>query len=452
MNFLEIKDKYKAGTMSDTIFDPALLSNYDEPKTLNHALSIPSTSNSYAQAIQFARDWFLSKFDKNIFKSIYIDGRYVLEDQRSLEKTKNIVRDKPALAIIPNINWDFDNDSVDNHQYGISLHRRRTELEDSFFKDKQNNSFMALELEVLQLSFTYKIKVETRAQQMELYKYIRMAHCVGNSTGEKVDLDFHVPYALIIQLAYDAGFDVETRSNPNYPKIVNITNFLSYLNTHSSLPFVYKYRGINGKNEFFLRLRDIYIHIRSIEISADDGDRDGHLMNNFGIELSVEIRFPSPKYYSYFYQKSHDNYIYGTLNNSPGIVTSIYTFKGVPIPAHNKYGWTKLLDTTYEDTSYKENKKLTIDFFELFKDSDLGDTIEYTLKQGISPSIFIDLYLVNAGKLIGGTIDWDSYKYTSYYPVTATCTYIAIYVDKEYINQYIVLNNNANKNRLQIKK
>ena len=70
-------------------------------KQLHRSLTVPSIVNTYGQAVQFAREWFLSKFAPDTFKSIYTEGRYVLEDQRSLSATEGIIKDKPALAIVP---------------------------------------------------------------------------------------------------------------------------------------------------------------------------------------------------------------------------------------------------------------------------------------------------------------------------------------------------------------
>jgi len=287
---------------------PLNTSNFTQSKrSLYRTLSVPSISNSYAQAIQFARDWFLSKFKPGTFKSIFIEGRYALEEQRmDGAGSKMIIRDKPALAIVPGINLDYTNENVDMYQYGVDMYSPQGILNRSFLKDRKNNVYMGIDMQVLQLPFTFRLRVETRSQQIDFYKFIQLAHRVGNTCGEDVDLDFHIPYPLMIQLAVDLGFDVDFGSdNKAYPKIKNLTEFLSYLNTHSALPFVYKYRGLNGKNEFFLRIQRAYVHIKVDSMSNDDGERKGHLMDNFGIELQTEIRFPAPKFYAYYSDNEH---------------------------------------------------------------------------------------------------------------------------------------------------
>ena len=433
---------------------PLNTSNFTQSKrSLYRTLSVPSISNSYAQAIQFARDWFLSKFKPETFKSIFIEGRYALEEQRmDGAGSKMIIRDKPALAIVPGINLDYTNENVDMYQYGVDMYSPQGILNRSFLKDRKNNVYMGIDMQVLQLPFTFRLRVETRSQQIDFYKFIQLAHRVGNTCGEDVDLDFHRPYPLMIQLAVDLGFDVDFGSdNKVYPKIKNLTEFLSYLNTHSALPFVYKYRGLNGKNEFFLRIQRAYVHIKVDSMSNDDGERKGHLMDNFGIELQTEIRFPAPKFYAYYSDNEHKiDTVYTAFRQPQGLATAFYTFKGVPLPKENSRGWDRMLETTYEDDreDWKDHN-LSIDFKELLMQGDLGLTIESTLRQGISPEIFIELKLINGGETLQGTMDWESLVYTCDHHPRSQGTYIGLYVDKEYINQYILLSRDGQTNRIQ---
>lgn len=432
-----------------TFFDPRKL-NKKHSKTLNRSICIPSIANSYAQCIEYAKHWFLSKFQPDTFKTVYVDGKYIYDEQRTLTKSQLLKREKPMLAISPSIDWNFNNDNVDMYQFGTDLYQQRGMFRSSFFKDPTHDAYLGIAMETLFVNFTYRMRVETRAQQMDLYKYIQLACRVGNTLGEDVDLDFHIPYELMIQMAMDLGFEVYG-DNPEYPKIKNVQKFLSYLNSHSQLPFLYKYRAINGKNEFFIRMHSMYVHVRPTDLSADDGEREGHLSNNFGIEMQVEIRFPSPKFYGYYSNNEPKlKTIYSAFRQPEGIVSAFYTFKGTPIPEVNKRGWNRYLETTWEEEDIdKLNKPLEIDFSDLLANDDIGDAIQDCIHQGISPSIFIDVILVNGGEIIVGDMDWNTMKFTSKYPVRALGTYIGIYLDMDYINSYIICERTANDNRIQ---
>ena len=61
-------------------------------KTLYRSICVPSVVQSYSLCIEFMKNWFLSKFDKDVFKSVYIDGKNIYDDFRSLSKIELLKR------------------------------------------------------------------------------------------------------------------------------------------------------------------------------------------------------------------------------------------------------------------------------------------------------------------------------------------------------------------------
>lgn len=417
---------------------------------LNKSICLPSTIQAYNLATQFVREWFLAKFAPHTFKTVYIDGKNVFDEFRRIPKTELIKRPKPSLAIIPSIDWNFNNENIELYQYGLNTYQARGLFQDSFFKDPENNVYLGLSMQTLMVNFAIRARVETRPQQLDMFKFIQLAHRVGSVYGEDVDLDFHVPYSLMVQMAEDLGFEVEHDENTKkYPKIKNIHGFLSYLNTHSSIPFLYKFRAENGKNEFFMRMQRMYVNITPTDLSADDGEKEGHMNNNFVIDMNAEIRFPAPQFYAYYSSTSHKiTTVYGAWNQATGVVSSVYCFKGVEVPHQNARGWNMWLSTTYEEDESKINEPLVIDFKELFE-GDLAEYLQQCMIQGMSPAIFCDIIMVNSGEKVVGRMNWDTLVFTSIHPVRASGTYIGVYLDMEYINNYIICTKDGDKNRLQ---
>lgn len=416
-------------------------------KTLYRSICVPSTTQSYSLCVEFMKRWFLSKFPQDTFKSIYVEGKNIYDDFRSLDKTALLKRQKPALTITPSISWDFNNENVDSYPYGMDLYVQTGRFKESFFSYPPNNSYMGIGMETILMPFNFRIKLETRAQQLDMYKFIKMACRVGFTCGEDVDLDFHLPYTLMIQIAKDNGFKTQSKKisedKDEYEEtICNVSAFLRWLNTYSSLPFLYKFRALNGKNEFFLKMRNMYVHIRPNNLSADDGEREGQLSNNFTIELSAEVRFPAPKMYAYYSDNAHKlQTVYGAWYQPNGPVTSCYTFKGATIPDLNKYKWPLFMSTTYEeDDEEKLYKPLVIDLAELLE-GDIGDCIADCLSKGISPAIFCELIFYNGGEYINGKMDWENLTFTSTNPVRALGTYIGVYVDNDFVADYLLKDN-----------
>ena len=420
-------------------------------KTLYRSICVPSSTQSYSLCIEFMKRWFLSKFPENTFKSIYVEGKNIYDDYRTLDKTALLKRDKPALTITPDLNWDFNNENIDTYPYGMDLYTQTGRFKQSFFSYPQNNSYLGIGMETILMNFNYKIKLETRAQQLDMYKFIKLACRVGFTCGEDVDLDFHVPYALMLQLARDNGFATSTKSinGEEVEVILDVPTFLRWINKYSTIPFLYKFRALNGRNEFFIKMRNMYVHIRPGDLSADNGEREGQLTNNFMIELSAEVRFPVPKMYAYYSDNAHKlQTIYGAWYQPNDIITTCYTFKGSIIKDENNYGWPLLLSTTYEeDDDSKLNNNLVIELNDLLE-GDIGECIQDCLGKSISPSIFCQFVFYNGGEYIDGKIDWENRVFTSSNPVRSLATYIGIYVDNNFVNNYILRNNERSSTRI----
>lgn len=420
-------------------------------KTLYRSICVPSTVQSYSLCIEYMKNWFIKKFPQDTFKSIYVEGKNIYDDFRTLSKLDILKRQKPALTITPAIEWDFNNENLDSYPYGMDLYVQTGKFKNSFFNCPKNNSYMGIGMETIFMPFNFKIKLETRAQQLDMYKFIKMACRVGFTCGDDVDLDFHIPYTLMIQIAKDNGFTTHSKpeSKDEYDEIIdNIPAFLRWLNTYSSLPFLYKYRTLNGKNEFFLRMRNMYVHLRPTSLSADDGEREGQLSNNFTLELSVEVRFPAPKMYAYYSDNAHKlQTVYGAWYQPNGPISSCYTFKGTVIPDTNRYNWPLFMSTTYEEDTDIIDNKLSIDFSELLE-GDIGNCIKDCLSKGISPAIFCDIIFYNGGEYINGNFNWEDLTFESTNPVRSAGTYIGVYVDNDFVADYIMKETNGYTNRI----
>lgn len=405
-------------------------------KTLYRSICVPSTVQSYSLCIEFMKKWFLSKFAPDSFKSIYVEGKNIYDDFRSLSRMELLKKPKPALAIVPSINWEFNNENIDSYPFGMELYTQTGKFKESFFKCPESKSYLGIGMETLLMPFVFRVRVETRAQQLDLFKFMKMACRVGFTCGENVDLDFHVPYPLMIQLAKDNGFETITKGDAEFIK--EVPKFLRWVNMHSALPFLYKFRALNGKNEFFIRMRDMYVHIRPTDISADDGEREGQLSNNFTIDLSAEVRFPAPKMYAYYSDNVHKlQEIYGAWYQPNGPISTCYTFKGTVIPDNNRYGWPLYMSTTYEEDDEEcINKPLKITVADLLE-GDIGDCIKDCLSKGLSPGIFCDLIFYNGGEYMQGKFDWEQLCFNGDSIARTLGTYIGVYIDNGYLSDYI---------------
>lgn len=407
------------------------------PDTLYRSLATPSVVSSYSIAMQYIKEWFFSKFSDNYFKTVYVDQKHPLDEFRQFSINKGLKKLKPSVAISPQLIFDFDRDTLDLYQADINDYLRRSKTNNAFFIDNDRNLNLSVVFEVLEITFTFRIRVGTRAQQIDLYKYLILAFRFGATQGEDLTMDCHVPYPVMIQIANDAGFEIKDN------KVVDIIGFVRYLNKHSVVPILYKYRTINGNDEFFIRVGNLYTHISCLEKpSADDGERNGQLSTNYMIEFPVTLKIPAPQFYAYHSNCTH-NKITDILSNPDNDTVGLYNI-GIPdIPESDEHGWNQYLFTEYYSDEIK--KPIDIEIKELFENSDLYTVIKYTKNILISPSVFMNIKLYNNGKELKYNINWSTFTIHILDSIEFNTIHISVYTDVEYIRSIIYNEENFDK-------
>lgn len=420
------KKKLKKVSIGDIVQEREIIGN----------LAIPSTMHSYSMCVEFAKRWFLSRFKcfrDDYFKedAIYIDGTYIFDNFRKFTMDDLLKRPKPSLAITPNIDLNFNRDMVDSSITGIDQYIKRSRLEGAFFKDRDRNLFLLCTMEAIQVSFNFKVRLSTVAQQIDIYKYMMKAFRVGYTEGVDMDLDFHVPYDLMLNLAKDAGFEVDK------DRIVKVSEFIYYLNSHSELSFLYKFRGVNGRNEFFIRMKDQYIHTRISDIDRDSGERKGQLNTNFTIDMNTVVTFPSMQFYMYFSENRY-SVVETTLSNNSLEALGIYSIRLTQVAPRNEKGWDLLVTTDIDEPDH--SKLLEINLEPLFKDNfgeddDILKVIKYNREHFINSAIFLDIKLYNYGyEVISFDMNWNTLDLKVNISLPHDITTMALYVDMNYLH------------------
>lgn len=403
---------------------------------LNMSLCVPSVSNSYSMCINYARAWFKNKFAPDYFKSEFVSGRNILYDFINKDKSHILHITKPALAINPKLDTDYDRDNVDLYQPGLNLYANKLRYTDAFFKDTEKHAYIAFCPELLKINFNFRIKVSSRAHAIDLLKFLKPAIRCGAVITDPIDLDFHVPSELMLMVAKDAGFDAD-KYNVKNPEL-----FIQYLNKNSALAFMYKFRSIKGIFEYFIRVPNCYVRIKNEAPTMDDGERDGQLDNNFIVEFDSEFLFTSPQFFAYYSMERKD-YVKelekdGTYN--------IYELCLCDIPILNSKGWNQYITSDYvnDDEIYDKNNPTIIEFKELItstknvQKNGLYEKCEYLKSQFLTPSLFIDIALYNDNKKQEITIDWNKYTITSVNPLASRSSHLVFYVDLKYSNEYYI--------------
>lgn len=412
-------------------------------RLLNSSVLLPSQHQAYNLCVEFARDWFLEKFNKDFFTNVYIDGKMAFDEFRKFSIIDDkLVRENPLLAITPEINIEHNRDWVDTAPE-MPLNMRRSRMDGTFFNDNERHIHALLAFKTILMNFTFRIRLDTRAEQLDMIEFIKLNHRAGFTESKYMDMDIHVPKQLIAQIAIDAGFEVDE----NYD-IKNPVAMLNYLNSHSYIPFIYKLRCANGNKEFFLKVPNCYVHLKTDMPSKDDGERSGVVTRNYNIEVQTEIEMTAPLLYTYYSEFKYKHVLTdkcckdGMISVMKSVVTEI--------PEKNCNGWDLYTKVEYMNDEIDLNTCITIDFKEFFEGSDLNQIINYTKDCFINPAVFMDFRLFNNGVSIPYAIDWVTLKCTTQVPIKNQITVIAIYVDKNYINDSIININNNEDERITV--
>ena len=426
---------------------------------LKQTITVPSEIHGYSLAVEYMRRWFLDKFNEyfmpvdkdgnrtEFFKTVYINGKHVFDDFRQFNKNKEklLKREKPAVQITPTINIDNDRrglKALQNITGPELFYKTNIDYGKYFFYDSENNIKIILSMDVLEVAFNFNIKVDTFAKQVDLYRFMNLYFRIGDTQCDYVDMDFNFPTHIVNQIANQAGYMNEKG------KIKDPIEFLKYLNSHSKLPITYKLRTINGNPEYFIRVPDLYVHINNVDrLDRDDGERIGMLSNNYTITMNSILTMPIP--FMYCYITTQDTPVYIPTVESADL--GLYTFKLYDISERNNKGWETYFSTQVALDSptldYKDSEVINIK--ELIEPTIL-EIIDYNIENGLSPDIFLDIDSYSLYQKLKIDIDWNTLDITVYGPINpySNVVDIVIYIDQNYVNNYIINRDNAMESRV----
>lgn len=405
------------------------INQFKQELQLSKYITVAPLHQSYALCIEYMKHWFLSKFSNDFFSYTHLDGANVFGEINRLDK-KTIIShmsdDKATLTIIPTIDDTYNRDKIDLNLFGIDQFINTTKIDKSFIQDPINNKYLMMKMDMILMNFTYRVKVPSRAIQLDVQKYMKMAFRSTLSETKDVDLDYVIPYPLIINMALDLGFEVKN------DRLVEPIRFLTYLNSRSYLPIIYRKSGVNAREEYFVRVNNLPVRLLINEINKDDGNKYGHIADDFSIEMTVETRFPSMQLYIYFSKNELKQISLGkeVYNIDNTLMMSLNYFDDPP--PINDFGWKLYINSQWQEDDYGD---ININLNELFNGEELAKFIDDHLKRFTSPSVFIDIQIYNSGIKLESEIDWSNMTIIcrGQNPQKLVST-LAIYVDLNYLN------------------
>lgn len=406
----------------------------DYCKNLKTNLLVPSTNQSYSTAVEYITKWFYNKFKDGFFKHTYLEATHMFHEFRRLKKKELLNIPKPACVISASLDNSYDRERLDLYNLGANLYNNRCSFRDAFFIDRDRHLFVSLAFELLLINFSFRMRFATKATQIDVAKMCQLAFRAGGSQKHYLDIDFKVPEELLEQLAIDLGFGVNACH-----KIIDTAEFLHYINMRSRLMFYYKFNAATGNMEYFLKIPSNVVHIKTNEVSIDDGSMHGMLSTNYEVRFDCQVRFPSIKFFAYYCMKVRESIECKARLDASSFLVTISNF--AKIPSKNDRGWQWNLQSEYDFNDPKDEEKIrnkelmSIQFDSLV--GDLRTVIDYTKSIAISPEAFLDIRVYNGFKFVPISIDWRTYTMKFLTPIDSIKCYIIVYMDNEYFHNII---------------
>lgn len=416
-------------------------------------LFIPSYVHSLSIATEFIYNYVLSRFPQEYFETIHVVGKHPFEDFRRLEKGNLVKRENPSVALSYSIQYDFNDNNLDYNLLSTNKYLKKSQWQRSFFKCPHKGLYIGMDLEAMMINYNFRFRVNTRAQQLDLYNRLRKVFRLGCTETIDIDCDFHLDRSMIEAIAKEAGYNVDNQTG----EVVDPWNFTRFMNAYSQMPVLYKLRLINQKYEYFLRMRNLPVHLDfQNPLDVDDGSQTGMVTGDFIVEFQIAMRFPAPRTFALYNEGKWHHGV--KVEQNEGI--KVFSMKVMDIPEENYKGWPMYGHSDYmAEEDEKEVKEIAI--AELFKapvdikvGTSLDDIIQDAIDQFIDPNTFVEIAVYTNDLAINGTgripvmMDWPNRKILLPQGTSNSYFYLAIYIDREYVNSKVVEKTNADKNRI----
>ena len=399
-------------------------------KSLKTNLIVPPLYQSYSLVMQYMDSWFYKRFKSDFFKHKYLDASHVM-DQMNHYTTREIIKNsKPSAHIVVEDDTDYDRNSVDLHNLGLTLYNNRARYEDAFFIDREKDTYISMCFMEMHMNFTFNIRVATKSVQDDVYALCDMAFRAGGSEKHYLDIDYPIPPELIGQIACDAHLCNEDNK-------YDVREMLAYFNKRSKLALLYKFNSATGNMEFYLRIPRCRIHMRTAKVSKQQGQLKGMTYTDFMISFRTEVFFPAIKFFAYFSLTKREH-----IKSLTALDTKSFLFgltKLCNIPPTDEHGWPWEFRSTYQLTAedelerFKSKQLISIDMNPIFI-GELREAIEATKEIAISPSAFINIMAFNYLKYIPIEINWACMRITFLEPLDSQEIHFVVYIDKAYLH------------------
>lgn len=266
-------------------------------KPIAHMQMMGSASHTYGNALAFIQKWLVDVFPENLFKTFHVNSKIA---HRQLRSTKHeyLKKEKPMMVLSPRIDLDderflqgtpiIENRSLTYNNFGM-------ENLQPFFVDHKNHVAIKYQLNRTVMFVDVILIFSTLMQQLNYANYFM------NSVPQ------NIPFTL--QTFFESYLSQQTMEAvsklsgvPLFDSNGCTKQFLNYMNSHSTCPVTYKMQGSTQTHEFY-RYYPVSIDTLIQNISNDQGERVGQVMDSYQLTFTIRMEFYSTGFYYLYAEK-----------------------------------------------------------------------------------------------------------------------------------------------------
>lgn len=406
----------------------------EPPKEKRFVALMTSMSHTYGNALAFIENWMIDMFPKDehgntMFKTIHVNSKIAHRQIRSTNK-EFLKKSKPMIIFRPRI-APYDEERF---LQGTPIITRQADIHPTwgggylqpFLDDPQHDIAVKFQLNRVVFYVDVVLILETLMEQIDYRHYLENAIRWDQPFPISTSFESFLPQEMLSLIGDCCGV-------PLYDETKSVGPFLDYMNQHSAYPITYKFRGASGSKEFF-RYYPVNIETTMMNLSTDEGEAKGSIMDSYQIDFTIKMEFYSNGFY-YIYSNSHDIKMPLIKYNNTELIP---TFTDVLVRGdlNLDHGWQ-----LYNRGAIRledPNDKLCID--ELLNNS-IRVAIDFHIKNKMPLCDLIDLRVRKQGKLCRNgkeyTIDWATRNVQFNNQDTFHTFSFQIIINLEYINNLI---------------
>lgn len=268
-----------------------IIDTRDVTKPIYYMQMMGSAAHTYGNAVAFIQHWLEDVFPKGLFKTFHVNSKIAHRQIRSTNY-ELLKKQKPMMILRPRVD-------VEDERFleGTSLIQRRSlyysnlgmENLQHFFSDPEHHLAIKYQLNRTVMNVDVTLIFSTYMQQMNWESYFRNTVPIRIPFTLETCFESYLSQPMMKVISDISGV-------PLFGEDGCTRDFLLYMNSHSNCPVTHKLQGSTQTHEFY-RYYPVRIDTVIPSLSVDDGERVGHVTDNYQISFSIRMEFFSTGFY-----------------------------------------------------------------------------------------------------------------------------------------------------------